>query len=739
MKLKLKTRVVGGLFCIFLLAVAMGGFSFFAIQRVQDKSWELDVLVALDASVNEVLEDIHIWRYELMTAIVFQTEFVNSLYPEESAYGLWRSSPNSTWIQDDQINHYISRLDVSNDNMHAATRELHHLIEAHRQGHVNIAFLRLDLYERVLPLAAESISILQTLSARYRELVESQSDAVWFFQNNASAVILIISFSALVVFLVLSYFITRSIFKPIKRIANAASEVALGNLSVNLSYDINDEMGQLTRGMNGLIDTIKTINDDVLDFAHQQSVVGDFEFKMNEEKYKGAFKELAMGINNVTEGMEDEARLLTDVLTDIGKGVFDTEAKQLPGKRGDVTNANIDKVQNIFVRLTADLNLMIEAAAVKGDLSFNLDENKYEGGWREIVKGLNDIAHAVNAPITEIRDVVARFNEGHFDKQVKGNYTGDFLDIKNDVNELVEHIGAYVREIADCLSAIADGDLTNTTSMKFNGEFEIIGKSINNIATSLHKTMSEIASASEQVLDGAKQISQSATDLALGASEQSQSILELNDSIDMINQQTKQNADSAEEASELSNKSTKNAHEGDKAMKQMLEAMLQIKESSSNISRIIKAIQEIAFQTNLLALNASVEAARAGEHGKGFSVVAEEVRNLAARSQLAATESTELIENSINHVDTGSEIAESTAGALSTIVENADEVLQIINRIASSSKKQADAVSHVSVGLEQISNVVQGNSAVSEETASASEELNSQALILQELVAYFKL
>jgi methyl-accepting chemotaxis protein len=174
-------------------------------------------------------------------------------------------------------------------------------------------------------------------------------------------------------------------------------------------------------------------------------------------------------------------------------------------------------------------------------------------------------------------------------------------------------------------------------------------------------------------------------------------------------------------------------------MKQMLLAMTQIKESSSEISKIIKAIQDIAFQTNLLALNASVEAARAGEHGRGFSVVAEEVRNLAGRSQDSVNETTGLIETSNNRVESGSSIAETTSKSLNTIVVNAAEVSQIIKNIASASSEQAEAIAQVSLGLDQISKVVQSNSAVSEETAAASQELSSQAEILQQLVAYFKL
>ena len=314
-----------------------------------------------------------------------------------------------------------------------------------------------------------------------------------------------------------------------------------------------------------------------------------------------------------------------------------------------------------------------------------------------------------------------------------------YKKISDTVEHAITFIKSYVDEINTVLANVANGDLTVSINREYLGDFVTIKDSINNIVGSLNKTMSEISSASTQVLTGARQISTSAMDLANGASQQASSVEELNTSIELINRQTQRNAENATEASMLSNTSTENAKEGNNAMRQMLEAMTKIKESSHGISNINKVIQDIAFQTNLLALNAAVEAARAGEHGKGFAVVAEEVRSLAVRSQGAALETTGFVDDSIDRVETGSTIAETTAKALEVIVENAKGVLNIINSITDSSKEQAEAVGLAHTGVSQISAVVQSNSAVSEETAAAAEELNSQAEILQQLVAFFKL
>ena len=206
-----------------------------------------------------------------------------------------------------------------------------------------------------------------------------------------------------------------------------------------------------------------------------------------------------------------------------------------------------------------------------------------------------------------------------------------------------------------------------------------------------------------------------------------------------MTEQTRQNAASARQASELAKSARALAATGDQSMRNMVDAMSDIDASSKSIGKIIKVIDEIAFQTNLLALNAAVEAARAGVHGKGFAVVAEEVRSLAARSAKAAKETTDLIEGSLAKVTQGTNIARDTAQALHGIVEGVGQVSQIVEEIASASQDQAQGISQVNLGLNEIDMVTQQNTAVAEESASASEELSGQAEQLRQLLSAFTL
>lgn len=286
---------------------------------------------------------------------------------------------------------------------------------------------------------------------------------------------------------------------------------------------------------------------------------------------------------------------------------------------------------------------------------------------------------------------------------------------------------------------IADGNLDVNIDIDTKDEIGDLAKALNAMTDNMNDVMSNINSASEQVASGSRQVSDSSMALSQGATEQASSIEELTASIEEIAAQTRQNASNADKAKEMATSAHKYAQQGNSQMSDMLKAMAEINDSSNNISKIIKVIDDIAFQTNILALNAAVEAARAGQHGKGFAVVAEEVRNLAARSANAAKETTAMIEGSIHKVEGGTKIANETAEALNKIVDGVSQATQLVGEIASASGEQSLGVEQINQGISQISDVVQTTSATAEETAAASEELSGQADMLKSQVSTFKL
>ncbi|MCL1884785.1 MAG: methyl-accepting chemotaxis protein [Defluviitaleaceae bacterium] len=610
--------------------------------------------------------------------------------------------------------------------------------------------------------AAGGPVVAQMTDIYYYEIITKSRDFLWetYYQldDRATAtywIMVVFSGIGLLVSFASAFVITNSVAKPLQKAQSALNDVASGKLNINLDRNNigTDETGMLTRDVIQLIDVIKAIVDDLTKAYNEYMTVGNVNYTIDNRIYQNSFEEAIGLVNKLLSQNTSDIMGMSDTLAKISDGDFSVhlETVNYPGD-WKVIPETVNNLADNLKSISGEINDMIDASANKGDLTFRINADDYHGDWQKIMLGLNSIAIAVDEPIRSIMYCMEEIKMGNFDLEsldarvrAKGvspdaaDYNGSFKNIISSVDEMLSEISSYLDEITKILSEVSSGNLSQTINRNYVGSFSPIKDSLNNISTTLNKTMSEISAASDQVLSGAKQISISATNLANGASQQASSVEELNASIDMINQQTGHNADNAQNAFTLSNLSTENANEGNEAMKQMLEAMDGIKTSSADISKIIKVIQDIAFQTNLLALNAAVEAARAGEAGKGFAVVAEEVRNLAARSQTAVSETTGLIDDSVHRVDTGASIADTTAKALTAIVNNASEVLEVINQISASSKEQADAVEQISIGIGQISSVVQSNSAVSEETAAAAEELNSQAELLRNLVSYFKI
>ncbi len=342
-------------------------------------------------------------------------------------------------------------------------------------------------------------------------------------------------------------------------------------------------------------------------------------------------------------------------------------------------------------------------------------------------------------PIKEITEAANAISSGNLEYHVEYSSKDELGIAAKTISNTIETLGLYVGEIDRVLNEMAEGDLTAAIDVEFIGGFAPIKKSVEKILVSFNETLGKIEESAEQVSSGAKQVSGGAMVLSQGTAEQASSIEELSATINDISEQIKHNANNSNNVSRITQNAANGVEENSKQVGLMTDAMYDIKESTNEILKIIKAIDDIAFQTNILALNAAVEAARAGAAGKGFAVVADEVRNLASKSAEAAKSTAFLIENSIKSVERGTKIADETKKSIISMVEGIRESVKLVDEISEASNKQAESIMHVTLGIEQISAVVQTNSATSEESAAASEELSDQSYLLKEAVEKFKL
>ena len=548
--------------------------------------------------------------------------------------------------------------------------------------------------------------------------------------------VLVITLIVVIILSIFAFTLARSIRKPIEKIKNAAHQVLAGDLNVDIRTNNKDELGDLSNTIANMSGTIQCIIDDI-NALSEQLELGNTSYRINTDKYNGAFKDATEAINNATNGLVQDALYVAGNIKEIEGGSFNNEIKELAGDKAVSTHA-LKNIQLTLKAVSNEINSLVKAA-INGDLEYRIDSKNYSGQWQETINGLNKFVESVVIPIKETQNALNQFSTGNFNHRITNEYKGEFNNIKQTVNYTAETIGSYIAEISNILNEMANKNFDVSIDREYLGDFKTIQKSVNLIVKNLNILTKDIICSAEQVSAGSRQISESSISLAEGATEQAEAVEKLNHIIRSMSKQTAENTEGSNKANELAMETRENATKGSDQMNNMLVAMEEINTASSSISNIIKVIDDIAFQTNILALNAAVEAARAGEHGKGFAVVAEEVRSLASRSQQAARETTELIESSVNKVAEGSKIANQTADALLAIVGQIETISNLIGTCANSSLEQERSINEVATAISQIANVTQNNTATSEESAAAAEELASQAEVFYASVADFKL
>lgn len=342
-------------------------------------------------------------------------------------------------------------------------------------------------------------------------------------------------------------------------------------------------------------------------------------------------------------------------------------------------------------------------------------------------------------PIIHLDEVATAISKGNLQMETTFHSDDEMGSLAHSLRNSTNILHAYVSDIDRAMAQMADGNFDLAPSQPFIGDFKPIENSIGKLITDMSHTIRMITQSADQVASGSDQVSSGAQELSQSASQQASAVEELSTQIAEISEHIKNNADNAATANDLAGSVGEEINTSNQQMSEMMHAMSDISDSSLQISKIIKTIEDIAFQTNILALNAAVEAARAGTAGKGFAVVADEVRSLATKSSEAAKQTNVLIAASVKSVENGVKIAGQTAKSLSSVVTGAEQITGIIAKISEASANQSSSITQINLSVRDISNGVQTNSSTSEESAAASEELSGQANVMKQLVSRFKI
>ena len=484
-----------------------------------------------------------------------------------------------------------------------------------------------------------------------------------------------------------------------------------------------------------VVTTVDTLQSDI-SLLLRKHLEGHYEHRLDLERYQGGHKILAEELNAFVDMYVDNFIELLDVVKDYGNGNFESNVRAYP-ENWKWANESVDELRRGFAKLVEEITRLAENAA-RGEFGFPADEAGFKGEWLGIVKTLNKLLSAIFVPLSKINHNIAIMADGDF-TPIEGELLGKFAVLKDSCNLVNKRTLAYVDEIAATLGAMSHGDLTAKLKEDYVGSYAPIKLAVVTMLESLNKVMADINDIAEVVARGAAQTSQSSAIIAEGNERQTASVEELSNSISIFQVNVAKANKDASIASLDAASAREAVHAGGSFVKLMEQYMHKIKASSESISKIIGVITSIAFQTNLLAINASIEAARAGEVGKGFSVVADEVRSLAGRSQSSAKETEEIISEDEHSVKEGLEMTNNVVEAFGKITEHIAKISGLIGDISAVSGEQLEAIANINTNVTEILGVLRKTSDEAINANSAASELSSQSELLRDKVAFFKL
>ncbi|HEY8095694.1 MAG TPA: methyl-accepting chemotaxis protein [Methylobacter sp.] len=647
------------------------------------------------------------------------------------------------------------------------TVSLNRILELSRSNNTEQAR---DSLTKAGPLAERLNDALDQHMQYNIELGNKGADAAIAAKSSALTLSLIITFLTIGVVAIIGFTITRAFVRQLGGEPDAAAEIAnkisAGDLTSNIEVKPGDT-SSLFASMKNMTVSIQALVADaaVLSTA---AVEGRLETRADASKHQGDFRKIVEGVNNTLDAVIGPLNVTADYVDNIAKGVIPPVITDNYNGDFNVIKNNLNNVVKMMSDLLAQTDIIIHAAA-GGELDTRANAELFQGGWKQLVSGVNDTITNIVNPLNVTADYVDQIAKGIIPPVITAEYKGQYNIIKNNLNNAVNmmsdllaqtdiiiqaaangeldtradaslFVGGWnqlvvgvnqtldgvinpVNEAVAVLKEMEQGDLTKAVNGDYKGQLKDFKDTVNNTIDKLSQVISEVNSAAASIAGASEEVSATAQSMSQASSEQAASVEETSASIEQMSASINQNTENAKVTDGMATQASGEAVQGGEAVKETVGAM-------KSIAGKIGIIDDIAYQTNLLALNAAIEAARAGEHGRGFAVVAAEVRKLAERSQIAAQEIGELAESSV-------EMAESAGRLLDTIVPSIKKTSDLVQEIAAASEEQSSGVGQINTAMDQLNQITQQNASSSEELAATSEEMSGQAAQLQELMAFF--
>lgn len=537
----------------------------------------------------------------------------------------------------------------------------------------------------------------------------------------------------------------------------------------NISFTAQqEELSETVEYLNTLRSLLASLTHDTRNMGNVIAQ-GELDDRIDVQKYQGGFSQIADSFNCNVDLNICAVRDISYMLQRIKNGDF--KARVTTNYYGEYDNLkqSVNDLGEVLLKMLVDASLSARAMQ-NGNLSIRINEDKYNGNFKQIIEQQNASTESVVKVINAMKSVLGEFVNGNLSARVEENYVGDYasiveslngmgdilsasiseltrvmdalsngdlqerinIDLPGDLeaikiatNQSMQILGDIVSELRNTLDRMENGDLTRRITLEIPGELALIKNSVNKFSDSLAEMITKIVMSAEEITAASSEVSQSSTSLSKGAETQASSIEQTSSAIEEMNGSINETANNARKTNELAVEASDMAKQGGESVEKTVEAM-------HHIANRIKIIEDIVYQTNLLALNAAIEAAHAGEHGKGFAVVAAEVRKLAKRSQIAAEEISKITRNSVK-------ISEEAGKLISTALPKILETSTLINDIAVAANEQDAGIGQISFVMNQLDHVTQSNAIASQRLASTAMELNEQASSLTEMMKFFRL